>query len=54
MMADGPIEDCLASRISPEVAVARLLLAGLATGGIADALARSGGPGDPRWAAMAR
>jgi len=52
---DQPIEDCLAARISPEVAVARMLLAGVAAEGIAASLARHR-PSlkDVRWAAMAR
>lgn len=55
MSQDQPIEDCLAARISPEVAVARMLLAGVAAEGIAASLARHR-PSlkDARWAAMAR
>lgn len=52
MTRDQPIEDCLAQRISPEVAVARMLLAGVAADGIAGALARHRSE-DARWAAMA-
>jgi len=52
---DQPIEDCLAARISPEVAVARLLLTGVATDGIMAGLARHRPSlADARWAAMAR
>ncbi len=55
MSLDQPIADCLAARISPEVAVARMLLAGVAAEGIVTALARHRpGPDDPRWTAMAR
>jgi len=50
---DQAIEDCLAARISPEVAVARMLLAGTATEGIMAGLARHRSD-DARWAAMAR
>jgi SAM-dependent methyltransferase len=50
---DQPIEDCLAARISPEVAVARMLLAGTAAEGIVAGLARHRSD-DARWAAMAR
>jgi len=50
---DQPIEDCLAARISPEVAVARMLLAGTAADGIVAGLARHRSE-DARWAAMAR
>ena len=54
-MTDQPIKDCLAARISPEVAVARMLLAGVAAEGIVAALARHRpGPDDARWAAMGR
>ena len=49
---NGPIEDCAAGLISPEVGVARLLLAGATAQGIADALARR--PAHPQLAAMAR
>jgi len=52
---DQPIEDCLAARISPEVAVARLLLTGVATAGILAGLARHRpSSADARWTAMAR
>jgi SAM-dependent methyltransferase len=52
---DQPIEDCLAARISPEVAVARMLLAGVAAEGIAAGLARHRPSSDnARWTAMAR
>ncbi len=55
MSLGQPIEDCLAARISPEVAVARMLLAGVAAEGIAAALARHRpGLDDARWTAMAR
>lgn len=55
MSLDRPIKDCLAARISPEVAVARMLLAGVATEGIAASLARHRpGSDDARWTAMAR
>ncbi len=55
MSLDQPIEDCLAARISPEVAVARLLLTGVATEGIVAGLARHRPSSeDARWAAMAR
>jgi len=50
---DQAIADCLAARISPEVAVARMLLAGTATEGIVAGLARHRSE-DARWAAMAR
>jgi len=50
---DQAIADCLAARISPEVAVARMLLAGTATEGIVAGLARYRSD-DARWAAMAR
>jgi len=50
---DQAIADCLAARISPEVAVARMLLAGTATEGIVAGLARHRSD-DARWAAMAR
>lgn len=54
-MTDQPIKDCLAARISPEVAVARMLLAGVATEGIVAALARHRpGAEDARWTAMAQ
>ncbi len=53
MNQDQSIEDCLAARISPEVAVARMLLAGTAAEGIVAGLARHRS-GDARWAAMAR
>ncbi len=53
MSSDQAIEDCLAARISPEVAVARMLLAGVAAEGIAAGLARHRSD-DARWAAMAR
>jgi len=53
LSADQPIEDCLAARISPEVAVARMLLAGIAAEGIAAGLERHRSD-DPRWSAMAR
>jgi len=54
-VTDQPIRDCLAARISPEVAVARMLLAGVVTEGIVAALARHRpGLDDPRWTAMAR
>ncbi len=53
MSCDQAIADCLAARISPEVAVARMLLAGTATEGIVAGLARHHS-GDARWAAMAR
>ena len=52
-IAAGPIADCLAGTISPEVALARLLLAGATP----DAIERSlqDHPSDaPRWAAMTR
>ena len=48
----GAIDDCLAGVISPEVAVARLLLGGATASGITDALAARQS-GDPRWSAMA-
>ena len=48
----GAIEECLAGVISPEVAVARLLLGGATANGITDALAARQS-GDPRWSAMA-
>ncbi len=55
MSLDQPIEDCLAARISPEVAVARLLLTGVATEGIVAGLARHRPSlDDARWAAMVR
>ena len=55
MSFDQPITDCLAARISPEVAVARMLLAGVAAEGIKAALARHRpGSEEARWAAMAR
>lgn len=47
-----PIEDCLAGRISPEVAVARLLLGGATAATITAGLARHHS-GDARWSAMA-
>jgi len=50
---DQAIADCLAARISPEVAVARMLLAGTATEGIVAGLARHRSD-NARWAAMAR
>ena len=54
-MTDQPIKDCLAARISPEVAVARMLLAGVAREGIVTALARHRPDADgARWTAMAR
>ena len=54
-MTDQPIKDCLAARISPEVAVARMLLAGVAAEGIVAALARHRPDAeDARWTAMAR
>ena len=53
MNQDQAIEDCLAARISPEVAVARMLLAGTAAQGIMAGLARHRSD-DARWAAMAR
>jgi SAM-dependent methyltransferase len=54
-VTDQPIKDCLAARISPEVAVARMLLAGVATDGIVAALARQRpGAADARWTAMAQ
>ena len=53
MSCDQAIADCLAARISPEVAVARMLLAGTATEGIVAGLARYRSD-DARWAAMAR
>lgn len=53
MSCDQAIADCLAARISPEVAVARMLLAGTATEGIVAGLARHRSE-DARWAAMAR
>lgn len=55
MSLDQPITDCLATRISPEVAVARMLLTGVAAEGIAASLARHRPtPDDARWTAMAR
>ena len=55
MSLDQPIKDCLATRISPQVAVARMLLAGVAAEGIAAALARHRpAVEDARWTAMAR
>ena len=55
MSPDQPIQDCLAARISPEVAVARMLLAGVAAEGIAAALARHRPEmEDARWTAMGR
>lgn len=55
MSLDQPIEDCLAALISPEVAVARLLLTGVATDGIMAGLARHRpSMTDARWAAMAQ
>lgn len=53
MSCDQAIADCLAARISPEVAVARMLLAGTAAEGIVAGLARHRSK-DARWAAMAR
>ncbi len=53
MSCDQAIADCLAARISPEVAVARMLLAGTATEGIVAGLARHRSD-NARWAAMAR
>jgi SAM-dependent methyltransferase len=53
MSCDQAIADCLAARISPEVAVARMLLAGTAADGIVAGLARHRSE-DARWAAMAR
>jgi len=53
LSADQAIEDCLAARISPQVAVARMLLAGIAAEGIAAGLARHRSD-DPRWGAMAQ
>lgn len=52
-LAEGPIADCLAARISPEVALARLLLAGHTAAGIGAALQRHPSS-SPHWAAMAR
>ena len=49
----GPIADCLAGGISPEVAVARLLLGGATTEGIEGAL-QAQRSDSPRWAAMAQ
>ena len=49
----GPIADCLAGAISPEVAVARMLLGGATAEGIKDALHAQHSDA-PRWAAMAR
>ncbi len=49
----GPIADCLAGAISPEVAVARLLLGGATAAGITDALDAQRSEA-PRWAAMAQ
>ena len=49
----GPIADCLAGAISPEVAVARMLLGGATAGAIEDSL-RAQQSDAPRWAAMAR
>ncbi len=55
MSLDQPIRDCLAERISPEVAVARMLLTGVAAEGIVASLAQHRpGPDDARWTAMAR
>ena len=45
------IQDCLAGHISPEVAVARLLLAGTPSDAITAGLDAAPSP-DPRWAAM--
>ena len=47
------VRDCLAGRISPEVAIARLLLGGATAAGIVDALGECRN-GDERWAAMRR
>ncbi len=49
----GPIADCLAGAISPEVAVARMLLGGATAKGIVDSL-RAQQSDAPRWTAMAR
>ena len=49
----GPIADCLAGAISPEVAVARMLLGGATAEGIRNDL-RTQQSDAPRWAAMAR
>ena len=49
----GPIADCLAGAISPEVAVARMLLGGATVEGIEHAL-QAQRCDAPRWAAMAR
>lgn len=48
----GPIADCLAGVISPEVAVARMLLEGATVPDILDRL-HAGRSDAPRWAAMA-
>ena len=47
------VQDCLAGHISPEVAIARLLLGGATAAGIVDALGECRN-GDERWAAMRR
>jgi len=51
-IAAGPIGDCLAGVISPEVAVARLLLGGATASGITASL-EAQRSASPRWAAMA-
>ena len=51
-IATGPIGDCLAGVISPEVAVARLLLGG-ATASDIEASLEAQRSASPRWAAMA-
>ena len=45
------VGDCLAGHISPEVAIARLLLGGATAAGVLQAL-QAHPSGDPRWAAM--
>ncbi len=47
------VEDCLAGRISPPVAIMRLLLGGATAAGVAAALDAHRST-DPRWAAMRR
>ncbi|WP_426955074.1 class I SAM-dependent DNA methyltransferase [Muricoccus radiodurans] len=47
--AEDPIHLCLAGRISPEVALARLLLTGAAPDEAAAQVAARRDPGDPRW-----
>ncbi len=51
--ADDPVALCLRGRIAPEIALARLLLAGEAAAGIAARIAAARVPGDA-WAGLAR